>query len=1020
MEISISQATQWVVSYFGIDGTLSVLPGEVDLNYRVKTPLGENYIFKVSEPGAEANLIDMQMAMLRHLEEHAPDLSLPRIVPTTQGETCSILSSPGQGDRILRMLTWVDGRVWAEISPQNEHLRISLGKLCGQMSKALQGFDHPAAYRFIKWDPLQLEWISPKYESVFASLSPEKASDLSDLIRQVLELFRSKVRPYQEQLRKSINHNDANDYNILVDQNLENPKVSCLVDFGDSVFTYTINELAIAITYGAMGQEDPLSAACEIVKGYQEAYPLTELECEALYPLVLARLAISIYCAAENQQAHPENEYLQISSKPAISLLKKFLGTYSANFVHYRFREICGFEPCSFRIAFDKWLQNKPAFSALMHFPSKPDQIALLDLGVGSSELGNHSHYRNRERLQKRIRALLFQKDAQMGIGGYAEIRPIYTSDAFVELGNQGPRWRTLHLGLDIWAHAGAKVFAPLAGEVEFVQFNGGEGNYGYTLILKHSIPDGGEFYTLYGHLAAGVMDRWKVGEKVWSGVQIASLGNPEENGNWPPHLHFQVLLDLMDNQGDFPGVAYPEESQIWQSICPDPSPFIPFEITTPAPHTRRNKAEILIDRKKMMGKSLSISYDQPLHMVRGQMQYLIDASGRRYLDLVNNVAHVGHEHPRVVEAAQRQQGLLNTNTRYLHEGLLTFAEELLATLPPELCVCHFVNSGSEANELALRMAKSYTGQQDMIAIQVGYHGNTGACIDVSSYKFDGKGGQGAPPFTHIVPMPDVYRGIYRNPDDAGHFYANFVREAIETIQEQGRGVAGFIGESILSCGGQIVLPSGYLQEVYSLVRNAGGICIADEVQVGVGRVGEHFWGFQLQGVVPDIMTIGKPIGNGHPLAAVVCTRAVADAFANGMEYFSTFGGNPVSCAIGQEVLKVVKEENLQDRAFELGQFFKAELTSLQVEFPIIGDVRGQGLFLGIEFVSDPIQRTPAAKAAHYVANRMREQGILISTDGPDHNVLKIKPPMCISPRDVEFVLDNFRNILTEDAMSLA
>jgi 4-aminobutyrate aminotransferase-like enzyme len=311
-------------------------------------------------------------------------------------------------------------------------------------------------------------------------------------------------------------------------------------------------------------------------------------------------------------------------------------------------------------------------------------------------------------------------------------------------------------------------------------------------------------------------------------------------------------------------------------------------------------------------------------------------------------------------------------------------------------------------------MAKSFTGQKDMIAIEAGYHGNTGACIDISSYKFDGKGGTGAPEHTHIVPLPDAFRGKYRA-KDCGQKYAAHVREQIENIKSQGRNVAAFIAESIISCGGQIELPDGYLRSAYDDTRKAGGLCIADEVQIGCGRVGSAFWGFQLHDVVPDIVTIGKPIGNGHPLAAVVCTAEVADSFANGMEYFNTFGGNPVSCTIGKAVLDVIEEENLMQNAYETGRYLKSQLKELQKAFPIIGDVRGQGLFLGFELTTSDKQAL--GTHATYLANRMKDLGILMSTDGPDHNVLKIKPPMVFSNENADELIQRLEEVFNEDFM---
>ena len=389
------------------------------------------------------------------------------------------------------------------------------------------------------------------------------------------------------------------------------------------------------------------------------------------------------------------------------------------------------------------------------------------------------------------------------------------------------------------------------------------------------------------------------------------------------------------------------------------------------------------------------------------------------YLDTVNNVAHVGHEHPRVVAAGQRQMAVLNTNTRYLHENLVKFVGELLTTMPAQLNVAFLVNSGSEANELALRLAKNFTGQRDMIVSEVGYHGNTNGCIEISSYKFDGPGGRGVVPHIHVVPIPDVYRGLYRaNDPNAGSKYAGHVQQFIKEMHSQGRKPAAMIFESVISCGGQVELPKKFLSEAYGYVRAAGGLCIADEVQTGCGRAGDSYWAFEAHQVVPDIVTIGKPIGNGHPLGVVVTTQAIADSFKNGMEYFNTFGGNPVSCAIGLEVLKVIKEEGLQENAKVVGNYLKSGLQNLMKQFEIIGDVRGPGLFIGFELVKDRETKVPATEQASYFANRMRDKGILMSTDGPFNNVLKIKPPIVFSQHNADFLLDSISKVLREDFMS--
>jgi 4-aminobutyrate aminotransferase-like enzyme len=398
-------------------------------------------------------------------------------------------------------------------------------------------------------------------------------------------------------------------------------------------------------------------------------------------------------------------------------------------------------------------------------------------------------------------------------------------------------------------------------------------------------------------------------------------------------------------------------------------------------------KKDLIKERQRLLGRNLSIAYEKPLNIVRGSMQYLFDDEGRRYLDAYNNVAHVGHCHPKVVAAGQRQMELLNTNTRYLSELILEYAEKLTATLPEPLSVCYFVNSGSEANELAIRLARAHTKARDMIVLDHAYHGNTSTLIDLSPYKHNGPGGEGAPSWVHTVPLP------------ASTIDELHVRALVIRMESK---LCGFIAESLPSVAGQVVLPPGYLERVYMSIRYADGVCIADEVQTGYGRIGTHFYGFESHDVVPDIVVLGKPIGNGHPIGAVITTRAIADSFDNGMEFFSTFGGNNVSCAIGLAVLEVVQEENLQQHALRVGEGLLDGLRTLQQRHSLIADVRGSGLFLGVELVRDG---EPATQEAHRIVNRMREAGVLIGTDGPHHNVLKIRPPMPFSDADADQLL---------------
>ena len=419
----------------------------------------------------------------------------------------------------------------------------------------------------------------------------------------------------------------------------------------------------------------------------------------------------------------------------------------------------------------------------------------------------------------------------------------------------------------------------------------------------------------------------------------------------------------------------------------------------TDEPHEKLS--DLLRQREAHLGKALSIAHGKPLHITHGSMQYLYASDGTRYLDLVNNVSHVGHSNPKVTEACARQMALLNTNTRYVYDGLTEYLGRIANTLPEPLSVGFLVNSGSEANELAVRIARAHTGAHDMVVVEGAYHGHTGMLIDLSPYKFRGPGGKGEPePWVHVVPIPDIYRG--------GDM--DYAAELGEIVSEAGP-IAGFLVESMLSCAGQVPLPQGYLEEAFEHVRAAGGLCIADEVQVGFGRVGTHMWAFEEHDVVPDIVVMGKPMGNGHPVAAVYTTPGIASSFEE-MEFFSTFGGNPVSCAIGMAVMDCIEQDGLMERAAELGEQFMIGLKELQAKHDIIGDVRGRGLFLGFELVKDRETKEPAAEEAAKIVDKLRDKGVLLSTDGPHHNVIKIKPPLVINQTDIENVLTNLDEVL--------
>ena len=425
-----------------------------------------------------------------------------------------------------------------------------------------------------------------------------------------------------------------------------------------------------------------------------------------------------------------------------------------------------------------------------------------------------------------------------------------------------------------------------------------------------------------------------------------------------------------------------------------------------------RSKKEISRLRKRYLSPSLSLSYEDPLQIVRGKGQYLFNEKGDKFLDCINNIQHVGHSHPKIVEAANKQWKKLNTNTRYLDETIVNYAEALAKKLPDKLSKFFFTNSGSESNDLALRLSRTFTGSNDTVVLEGAYHGHLISLIEISPYKYDGPGGSGAPHYVHALPIPDSFRGRFRG-DSCGDLYLKEVKNILYDSKAKKKHSYTFIAESVMGCGGQLIPPKGYISGCYNLIQENDGVCIADEVQVGFGRLGEKFWGFETQRVIPDIVTLGKSIGNGHPLSLVVTTSEIAKKFNNGMEYFNSYGGNPVSCAIGHAVLKIIENEDLQSRSKKVGGKLKSMLVNLQKNHDIIGDVRGMGLFLGIELIEKKGTLYPNSTAAGSIVNTMRNRGILLSVDGLDKNVIKIKPPMVFNERNASFLVENLDAVLS-------
>ena len=968
---------------------LSRLNSERDINFRIKFDDNKNYVVKISNPKESLSQLEYQDLLIKHLRSNR---KLKQIYPQILHKKILFYQDNKFRKCAVRVLTYIDGSMYAK-SKINIDIEKSLGELLALQSKQLDNFMYSQAIRKFEWDPSEVRWVK-KYINLFSGL---KKNAINEAINQH-EKF---VQKNKKNLKYSVTHGDPNDYNIVV----KNKKIVGLIDFGDSIYAPSINDLAIALSYALMQSQNLFDTLHNIIGSYNKIYPINDDEIYSLLGLIKSRLVITLVMAAKQRKKYPDNKYLSISEKNAWILIFK-LNKIDPYFFIAVARSFCNQEPISNFSQILKHLKNQQ-FGSIFDFDLNEVNKKIVHFDKKSTLLkSNPSNIKLNKLVQKYL-------NNGIGIGLYKEKRKVYKSNHYISSLNSSKR-RDIHLGVDVFLDENTRVKSPFNGKVIILHNNDFKYDYGPTVILEHKINNY-KFYTLYGHLSKKCLKKLKVGQSIKKGDWIGEIGGYKVNGNWPPHLHFQIMTSLLNEVNNFPGVGEEYLIKIWEQISPDPNIIlkIPETFFTNKSHINN----VLSKRKKNVGLNLSISYQEPLHMLEAKDQFFYDEYGRKYLDCVNNISHVGHSNEYVHNAMVSQNLKMNTNTRYLYKIINEYSERLLATFPKKLNKIFFVCTGSEANDLALRIAKTYTKATDVLVMDNAYHGHTNSLIDISPYKFKSAGGEGKKNYVHVLRMPDHIRGKWtlKNKD----WIKKYIDEAREQIDEnfnKKNKLSSFFFESILGCGGQVILPKNYLKNIFKFVRKKSALCIADEVQTGFGRVGNNFWAFEEHGVIPDIVTLGKPMGNGHPIAAVITTEKIANSFNNGMEYFNSFGGNPVSCAVGNAVLDVIENESLQNKAEVIGNYFIKELNKLKYKFPkFISSISGRGLFIGIDLIDKGNSLIPNSKLAKKLINYLRHKGILLSTDGPYNNVIKIKPPMIFNKDNVDFVCREIKDFLIHE-----
>ena len=949
--VSAEDLTQALTTHFELDvAEVSPLAGEYSETWAVTAADGTRFVAKVFHDGGAVEHRMMQAELMAYLAHHEPDLPVPRVITTRDGE-----GAAHHGDLHVQLLTWMAGRMISEIPYRDPGLLGEIGRAAARLVLAGEGYHHSAAVRSHLWDMRRAD------EEIDAHLVDVSDEDHRLCARRALSWYRDEVLPRLDALPTGVVHQDLNDFNLVVSLGSDlRWHLSGILDFGDALDTVCVAEIAIAVAYAMLGEEDPVGAAAHVVAAFNSLRPLSEDELACVLPLAAARLALNA-TVWTSRRRHADTRYAASRMAKTWPTLARVMDADRV-IAQARLRAACDLAGLALHPDLDVW-------------------YAQGDLGV-SPVRGAPRH--------------ADLDDEHQPSGNEIVVRPsLWPDPAFASRRRtRALAPATLTLGAQFLSSVEMTAVASHEGTVHSVDHDGG------VVVLR--VPVGETF--LHAHYRG-------LGEIDVAPGDAVSPDQPLGRSAAASAGH-RVAVTWCGDDGL---VAAPlrvsaEDAALWAQRTRDP-----LGAGALATSGDEDPLHVTSARQTRLASSQRAYYDQPMNLVSARGVWFRDHVGREYLDAINNVTHVGHGHPRVVAAASRQLRRLNTNSRFTYSGLPRYAERLVATLPSPLEVVFFTCTGSEANDLALRIARQVTGRSHVAVLEGAYHGNTTAVMGISPNRYRGAGGSGPPPTTHELPQPNQYRGAhgYDHPD-AGTAFARDAERVITSMVADGHDPAAVFAESLMGTAGQIPLPPGFLSGVFAAVRGAGGLCVSDEVQVGVGRLGNTFWGFEGHGVIPDIVTMGKPLGNGYPLAAVVTTREIADAFDNGMKYFNTFAGSPVACAIGEAVLDVVRDEGLQENARLVGAHFRERLLELSTRHEVIGDVRGYGLYLGVELVSDPTAKTPARTLAYRVSERLKDEGVITYPNGDLDNVLKIKPPMVFSASDADCVVDTLVMVLEE------
>ena len=957
--VNDEQARTIAAECFGVAGAITALGSQQDANFLVSNDSGSPIgVLKIANPAfslVELQAQDAAAAFIAAGEgiRTATNLGFDAVAPIAEIDV--------DGGLFARMISYLGGGTLSGDGYLSPARVGALGDLAGRTTRALAGFDHVGVDRVLQWD------LRHSMRTVEMLAEHVADSSLREALVSAAAAAWQALAGLVDDLPVQVIHGDVNGDNVVCGAH---GLPDGLIDFGDLTRSWTIGELAVAVASVLRHDGAEPASTVAAITAFHAVRPLSPAEIAALWPLVVLRASVLVVSGMQQLSIDADNAYANIGQDLELRIFQRANGI-PLDVMTAQIRHALGgalpAEPIS---------TEAPLIAGL-----DPADITRLDLSVESDAM-DAGAWRDAG-CEDRLARDAISAGAAAVLSTFGEAR-LTRSATLREISPT-----TVATGVQVWPAAPLTLTAPwpgvvkttLTGEHPILTLTGAAG----TIEIRGGLRPAG---AVLGSVAAG-----------------AVLGSVEA----PVWIQCRRPADVRAaDLADTPDFVRPEYAAGWLARVSDPAVLLGFASAV-APSD--DSAGLRRRRSRAFAESQEHYYRHPPRIERGWREHLIGTDGRSYLDMVNNVAVLGHGHPAVADAVARQWRRLNTNSRFNYASVVELSERLAATLPDPLDTVFLVNSGSEADDLALRLAMATTGRHDVVAVAEAYHGWTYATDAISTSIADNPNALSTrPSWVHTVPSPNAYRGEHRGVEASR--YASEAVAIIDALAAQGRPPAAFIAEPFYGNAGGMALPDGYLRALYAAVRAVGGLAIADEVQVGYGRTGRWFWAFEQQGVVPDIVCIAKAMGNGQPLGAVITTRAIADAYRTEGYFFSSAGGSPVSCVVGLTVLDVIDSEGLQRNALTVGDHLKARVIELAERHRLIGTVHGSGLYMGVELVRDRITLEPATTETAAICERMLELGVIVQPTGDRQNVLKMKPPMCLSTESADFFVDTLDRVL--------